>query len=68
MNKGDQADQGTLSYRTLANDFRKEIRSKAKTGNRGFKPGAFGPTYGHDQADQYHESEEVLGDASNEKG
>ena len=48
MNKGDQTDQGTLSYRTLANDFRKEIRSKAKSGNRGFKPKAFGPTYGHD--------------------
>ena len=45
MVKGDEVDRGTLTYRTLANDFRKEIRSRAK-GGKGFKPGAFGPIYG----------------------
>jgi len=59
-----KANDKTLSYRTLANDFRMQIVSRAK-GNKGFKPGAFGPTYGHDQLDQ---SDEVSGDASNEKG
>ena len=65
MVKGDEVDRGTLTYRTLANDFRKEIRSRAK-GGKGFKPGAFGPTYGQDSS-QLGESEEASGDASNEQ-
>ena len=45
MVKADEADRGTLIYRTLVNNFRKEICSRAK-GGKGFKPGAFGPIYG----------------------
>ena len=45
MVKGDEVDRGTLTYRTLANNFRKKIRSRAK-GGKGFKLGAFGPIYG----------------------
>ena len=46
MLKGDKADSSTLSHRTLANDFRKEIRSQAKTGGKGYTKGSFEPTYG----------------------
>ena len=45
MVKGDEVNRGTLTYRTLVNNFRKKIRSKAK-GGKGFKPGAFRPIYG----------------------
>ena len=67
MLKGDKADSSTLSHRTLANDFRKEIRSQAKTGGKGFKPGAFRPTYGLDPS-QLDQLDEASGDALNEKG
>src|SRR5438034_3635555 len=63
MNNEDKADEGTFSYRTLANAFQKQVVSRAK-GNKGFKPGAFGPTYGQDQLDR---SEEGSGDASNQE-
>jgi len=61
-----KAQDKTLSYRTLANDFRMQIVSRAK-GGKGFKPRAFRPTYGLDPS-QLDQSDEVLGDASNQKG
>ena len=62
-----KAQDKTLSYRTLANDFQMQIVSRVK-GGKGFKPGAFRPTYGLDPICQLDQSDEVSGDASNEKG
>ena len=65
MLKGDKADSGTLSHRTLANDFRKEIRSQAKTGGKGYTKGSFGPTYGNQEDSRQPNQAEKSGDASN---
>ena len=46
MLKGDEADSGSLLYRMLANDFRKEIRLQVRIGGKGYAKGLFEPTYG----------------------
>lgn len=63
LNKGDKAEEGTLSYRTLANDFRKEIPSGAK-GGKSYAKGSFGVTYGTDQPEKKEDEAEETGDAS----
>jgi len=52
MLKGDEAEAGTLSHRTLANDFRKEIRSMAKIGGKGYIESSFGLTYNEEDSRQ----------------
>ena len=51
--KRKKIDLGTLSYRTLANDFREEVRStpsNAKEIRRTIAKGAFGPSFAADHS------------------
>jgi hypothetical protein len=58
-----EADRGTLTYRTVANDFRKETRPRAKGGSGSIAKGSFGPAYAQD-SNLLGQSEDS-GDASN---
>jgi len=48
LQKEDEADKGTLTYRMVAYALRHEVRSKAKGGS--VAKGSFGPTYGQESA------------------
>lgn len=51
--KRKKTDLGTLSYRTLANDFREEVRStpsNAKEIRRTIAKGVFGPSFAADHS------------------
>jgi len=67
QNKQEAAENGTLSYRSVANDLRRETRSKIRGGS--VAKGSFGPTYAQDsQSPDQSEDEDEGKQTKSKKG
>ena len=60
MNKRSEADNGTLTYRTLAYNFRQEIQDMMKRGSKGYAKGSFGVTYSYNLSQPDREEGDAL--------
>ena len=69
ITKSQEIDDDTLSYRQVANDFRKAVRSKRAGKRSPFAKGSFGPTFGgqEDEAAGQSESEKKAKDQKKRK-
>ncbi|KAF7136939.1 hypothetical protein CNMCM5793_006643 [Aspergillus hiratsukae] len=57
LTKSSQVEEGTLSYRTLANDFRKAVKASRPDAKSRVAKGSFGPTFaGQGTADESSDS------------